>query len=49
LWRPCDGNVLMKRIQVVHSLDGDWQAITADPMQMAEIVGRAERTLGPRA
>jgi len=48
-WEACDLDLLLKRIRLVHSPDGDWHALTADPLQMAEIVGRAERTLGPRS
>ena len=48
LWQPCDLKLLIKRIRLVDSPDGDWHAMASDPMQMAEVVGRAERTLGPR-
>lgn len=46
LWKPCSLDDLMCRIRVVQLSNGDWQAIAADPMQMAGIVGRAEQRLG---
>jgi DNA invertase Pin-like site-specific DNA recombinase len=45
LWQPSDPDHVIKRIRLVDSPDGDWHALAADPMQIAEIVGRAERTL----
>ena len=48
-WQPCKLDDLLECIQVVRSPNGDWQAIAANPMQMANIVGRAEETLGPKA
>jgi hypothetical protein len=47
-WRACSVEELVKRVRLVHSPDGDWHAMAADPMQMAEIVGRAEKRLGSR-
>ena len=46
LWRACDLDELLKRIRLAQSPDGDWHAMAADPMQAAELVGRAERRLG---
>jgi hypothetical protein len=48
-WQACDLDLLLKRIRLVHSPDGDWHAMAADPLQIAEVVGRAERSLGPRS
>ena len=47
-WRPHGLDGLLKRIRIIDSPDGDWQAVVPDPMQMAEVVVPAERALGPR-
>jgi hypothetical protein len=45
-WRPRGLDGLLKRIRIIDSPDGDWQAVVPDPLQMAEVVVRAERALG---
>jgi hypothetical protein len=47
-WRPHSLDELLKRIRIVDSPDGDWQAVVTDPMQMADVVVCAERVLGER-
>jgi hypothetical protein len=37
---------LMKRVQVLKSQNGNWKAALPDPLQMANLVSRAERVLG---
>jgi hypothetical protein len=48
VWQSRNLGELLKRTRIVHSSDGDWQAVASDPMQMAEIVVRAEQALGSR-
>jgi hypothetical protein len=38
---------LLERSRMVYTTDGDWQVFIPDPMQMAEVVVVAERTLRP--
>jgi DNA invertase Pin-like site-specific DNA recombinase len=46
-WQPQSLDDVWSRLHVLPTPDGDWQATAADPMQMAEVVARAERALAP--
>jgi hypothetical protein len=48
VWQPSNLEELAKRIRVSHLPDGDWQAMAPNPMQIAQVVFRAEQALGPR-
>jgi DNA invertase Pin-like site-specific DNA recombinase len=48
VWQSSNLDELIKRTRIVHSQDGDWQAMAPDPMQIAQVIGRAEQALGPR-
>ena len=44
-WRPKKLNDVLEHVRIVSSPGGDWQAVVHDPIQMAEIVERANSTL----
>ena len=46
-WKAQSLDDAWSRLHVLPAPDGDWQATAADPMQMAEVVARAERALAP--
>jgi DNA invertase Pin-like site-specific DNA recombinase len=48
LWRSRNISHLLKHARIVTSSDGDWQAAASDPMQMTDVVMRAEKALGSR-
>jgi DNA invertase Pin-like site-specific DNA recombinase len=47
-WRPKRLKDVLERVRIVVSPGGDWQAGVHDPIQMAEIVERANNTLGAK-
>jgi DNA invertase Pin-like site-specific DNA recombinase len=48
-WQPEILKEVLGRVRIVHSPNGDWQAVAHDPMQMADVVRRAERALASEA
>jgi DNA invertase Pin-like site-specific DNA recombinase len=44
-WQPEPLKGVLDRVRIVFSSGGDWQAVVHDPMQMADIVARADVTL----
>lgn len=42
---PVNADELLQRACILRSADGDWQVVVPDPMRMADLVARAERTL----